>query len=75
MTGLKRQEDLGGGRGGSFNSPGRQSSGEGQKAGWRLGTGAPKDLGAGLTSTPVPELPLGWVLNATPVFNENSYHL
>lgn len=48
---------------------------EGQKAGRRLGTGAPKDLGAGLTSTPVPELPLGRVLNATPVFNENSYHL
>lgn len=41
----------------------------GEEAGWRLGTRAPEDLGAGLTFAPDPEPILGLVLNATPVFN------
>ena len=42
---------------------------EGQEAGWRLGTGAPENLGASLTFTPDPLSILGQVLNANLMFN------
>lgn len=40
---------------------------EEQKAGWRLRSWVPEDLGAELTSAPESEPALGLVLNATPM--------
>lgn len=54
VTGLKRQEDLGGVEVVLLTALAGNARWEEQKVGCRLGTGTPKDLGAGLTSTPDP---------------------
>lgn len=69
VTGLQKQEDLGGIEVVLITALVGNAQWEGEEAGWRLGTRAPEDLGAGLTSAPDPEPILGLVLNATPVFN------